>query len=125
MRVAVCLLLAALNALLAAAFSAVAFGADTSIPLRLGFGVTAFAVLVAAGMLAVRPFVQLPAVSVAIFRGWCIALPGLYFIASLDRDMLSGQEFLLGLFVAGFSWATWRAFIWVRPSSQATEQANA
>ena len=125
MRVAVCLLLAALNSLLGAALTGIAFDADTTLPMNLGYGITAIAVWVVAGSLAVCPFAQLPKAAVVIIRGWCIAFPAVYFIASLDRGMLSGQEFLLGLFVAGFSWATWRAFIWAKLPRQPTQQASA
>ena len=125
MRIAACLLLAALNALLAAALTSIAFDADTSLLMKFGFGAAALAVWLASGLLAGRPFTELPAAAVALFRGWCITFPALYFIASMDSGMLSGQEFFLGLFVAGFSWATWRAFIWAKRPGRPAEQASA
>lgn len=125
MRTAVCLLLAGLYALMAAVFSGAVFDVDTSIPMKVGFGITALAVWCAAGLLALRALLHLPSAAEAAFRGWCIAHPVVYFIASLDRGMISGQELLLGVFVASFSWATWKAFIWAKPSRCPTEQVNA
>jgi hypothetical protein len=125
MRIAVCLLLAAVNALLAAAFTSIALDAEAPIPVKLAFGVAALAMAAAAGLLTANPFIQLPSATVAAFRVWCFALPALYFIASLDSGMISGQEFLLGVFVAGFSWATWRAFKWARRQSLPAAQAGA
>lgn len=117
MRIAACLLLAALHASLAATFSGITFDVDISLLKRLVFGVTALALWSAAGLLATRPFIPLPPGAVTTFRAWCLALPVLYFIASLDHGMISGLEFLLGLFVAGFSWVTWRTFNWAKRSN--------
>jgi hypothetical protein len=125
MRIAVCLLLAALNALLAAAFTTIAFDTETLGPVKLAFGVAALAMAAASGLLTANPFIKLPSAAVAAFRVWCFALPALYFVASLDSGMISGQEFLLGVFVAGFSWVTWRAFNWARRQSSPAAQAGA
>jgi hypothetical protein len=125
MRVAACLLLAALNALLAAAFTGIAFASETSITLKFGFGAASLAAWVATGVLATRPFIELPSVAPAIFRSWCIALPITYFVGSLDHGLLSGQEVLLGICVAGFSWLSWWVFISAKLPGIPSEKTNA
>lgn len=120
MRISACLLIAILHALLAAAFISVACDADIALFTRCAFGVTALAVLATAGLLAARPFRQLPSGAVRVLRGGCIALPLLYGVASLDHGMISGLEGLVGLIVAGVSWVTWRTFVWAKPPSSPT-----
>jgi hypothetical protein len=125
LRTVVCLIAAALNALLAAALTGMTFDAGTPLALKAGFAFASLAAWLTVGALVAGPFVRLPAHAVTVLRAWCIALPVLYFLASLDRGILSGQEFLLGLVVAGFSWGTWRAFAWAKLPVQGARHSSA
>jgi hypothetical protein len=125
LRAVVCLIAAALNALLAAALTGVTFDTEAPLALKAGFAFASLAAWLTVGALAAGPFVRLPAHAATVLRAWCIALPILYFLASPDRSMLSGQEFLLGLFVAAFSWATWRVFVWAKLPAQGAQQSSA
>jgi len=124
MHVAVCLFIAFLHALLAAAFTGVAFDAETPVHVSLGFGSLAIAMWLATGLLVACLVIPLPKLSVTIFRAWCIALPAVYFVGSMDSGTLTGQEFLLGIFVAVLSLATWRTFLWAKLPRRLTARAS-
>ena len=110
-RIIACLLLAAIHALFAAMFIGIVLDSESTLLIKLGFGFTAFALCLATVALATRPFLQLPTLAVKAYKIWCFGLPLLFFFGSFDSGLISGQELLLILFVAGFSLLSWKVFL--------------
>jgi hypothetical protein len=125
MRAAICLLIALLHGLLAAAFTSIALDAESPTHVSLGFGSVAMAMWFATALLAACLFIQLSKLAITTFRAWCITFPALYFFGSMDSGRISGQELLLGIFVAVLSWATWRIFLWAKLPRKVAEHASA
>jgi hypothetical protein len=67
--------------------------------------------------LAACRLVQLSSMALWAFRAWCVALPVLFLLGSLDMGMISGQELVAAVMIAGFSWLNWKAFTWFARAS--------
>ena len=117
MHTSVLVVLILLNGVLGAAFTGVALDAETPLKLKLIYGSLAAAMWLATAALAACRLVKLSPRAVLAFRAWCIALPALFLLGSLDTGMISGQEFMAAIMIAGFSWLNWRAVSWFVPVS--------
>gem|GEM_PF-2081266 len=100
--------------LLNAAFLAVAvMAAVTGEGSTIGRAVAAVIALALGGaltLLLMARLGKLPAPGFEVMRYLCLSVPVLWFAGSLDRGVISGQEWAFLLVVGAVTWGTWHVF---------------
>lgn len=98
------------NATIAIGSVAFCFESEPSLLAKAVAAAMAASFLVVSAALTLSRFTRLPPSAKKAVTAWCIALPVAFFLGSLDRNLISGQEALATILVAAFSWATWRSY---------------
>jgi hypothetical protein len=99
-----------INATIAIGSAAFCFESEPSLPAKAVAAAVAASFLVVTAALALSRFTRPPQWAKKAVTAWCIALPFAFFLSSLDRSLISGQEALATILVGAFSWATWRSY---------------